>query len=241
MGSAVHSGADLKTSPWQQWLEHPEKTRIHQPIFQFHLWAGMLTGAYMFVMSMSGSLIVFRNQLETNAQSLSSPVIEWSVRLHENLLSGIFGRAVNGIGGLSLTLLCVTGVIVWWPGVMYWRRSLTVQRNASVARINWDLHNALGFWCFLFVLLWGVSGVYFVFPNPFNAVVDFFQPPTATARFRSGDLVLLWLSNLHFGRFNVFTEVLWSVLGLVPAVLSLTGSFMCCHRIFVRKGGLLAR
>jgi uncharacterized iron-regulated membrane protein len=53
--------------------------------------------------------------------------------------------------------------------------------------------------------------------------------------------VLQWLSNLHFGRFNLFTEVLWSALGLVPAVLSFTGVFMCCHRIFVRKGGPLTR
>ena len=237
MSTAVHSGSDLKISPWQQWLEHPEKTRIRRPIFQFHLWAGMLAGAYVFVMSVSGSLIVFRNQLEASSDSPLFTVIEWFVRLHENLLSGMMGRSVNGIGGLSLTLLCVTGVIVWWPGIIHWRRSLTVQWNASLARINWDLHNALGFWCLVFVLLWAVSGVYFAFPNPFNAVVDFLQRPGATARIRSGDLVLQWLSNLHFGRFNVFTEVLWSVLGLVPAIVSFTGAFMCCHRIFVRKGG----
>jgi uncharacterized iron-regulated membrane protein len=241
VSTAVHSGADLKTSPWGQWLEHPEKSRIHRPIFQFHLWAGMLAGAYVFVMSISGSLIVFRNQLETSADSPLFTVIEWFVRLHENLLSGRIGRAANGIGGLSLTLLCVTGAILWWPGIAHWRRSLTVQRTASLTRVNWDLHNALGFWCFVLVLLWGVSGVYFAFPNPFNAIVDFFQPPDAAARLRSGDLVLVWLSNLHFGRFNWFTEVLWSALGLVPAVWSFTGMFMCCHRIFVRKGGPLAR
>ena len=180
MSTAVHSRSDLKTSAWQQWLEHPEKTRIHRPICQFHLWAGMLAGAYVFIMSLSGSLIVFRNQLETSADSPLFTVIEWFVRLHENLLSGTIGRAVNGIGGLSLTLLCVSGAILWWPGIAHWRRSLTLQGTASAARVNWDLHNALGFWCFLFVLLWGVSGVYFAFPNPFNAVVDFLQPPGAT-------------------------------------------------------------
>jgi len=31
--------------------------------------------------------------------------------------------------------------------------SLTVSWRAHFARINWDLHSALGFWCFLFVLL----------------------------------------------------------------------------------------
>lgn len=241
MSSATHSGSNLKSSPWQLWLEHPEKTRIHRPIFQFHLWAGMLAGAYVFVMSISGSLIVFRKQLETSSNSPMFTVIEWFVRLHENLLAGMIGRAVNGFGGLSLILLSVAGAIVWWPGIMHWRRSLTIQWHASAARIDWDLHNALGFWSLMFVLLWGVSGVYFAFPNAFNAVVDFLEPPGAIARIRPGDLVLLWLSNLHFGRFNLFTEILWSMLGLVPAVLSFTGAFMCCHRIFVRKGGPLDR
>lgn len=237
----AHSGPDLKTSPWHQWLEHPEKTGIHRPIFDFHLWVGMLAGVYIFVMSVTGSFIVFRNQLEPNSGSHLFPVVEWVVNLHENLLSGMIGRVVNGVGGLSVTLLCVTGVILWWPGIMHWKRSLTLDWDGSPARVNWDLHNVLGFWCFLFVLLWGVSGIYFVFPNPFNAVVDFLQPPGATARLRFGDVVLLWLSSLHFGRFNWFTEILWSALGLVPAVLSFTGAFMCCHRIFVRKGGPLIR
>lgn len=35
--------------------------------------------------------------------------------LHNNLLSGRTGRVVNGIGGLSLTLLCLTGIVIWWP------------------------------------------------------------------------------------------------------------------------------
>jgi uncharacterized iron-regulated membrane protein len=34
--------------------------------------------------------------------------------------------------------------------------------GAHFARISWDLHSALGFWCFVFVLVWGVSGIYFL-------------------------------------------------------------------------------
>lgn len=241
MNTTARSESNLKTSPWRQWLEHPEKTKIHRPIFDFHLWVGMLAGIYIFVMSMTGSFIVFRNQLEVNSGSHFISVVEWVVNLHDNLLSGMTGQTVNGIGGLSVTLLCITGLILWWPGIMHWKRSLTLDWAGSSARVNWDLHNVVGFWFFLLVLLWGVSGTYFVFPNSFNAVVDFWQPHGSTAKLRFGDLVLLWLSNLHFGRFNLFTEILWGALGLVPAVLSFTGAFMCCHRIFVRKGGPLMR
>lgn len=241
VSTAVHSGSDAKTSPWQQWLEHPERARIHWPIYYLHLWVGLLAGAYIFLMSVTGSFIVFRNQLEANSGSHLVPVVEWLVNLHDNLLSGMTGQAVNGIGGVSMILLCITGLMLWWPGIMHWKRGLTLDWAGSSARVNWDLHNVLGFWFFLFVLLWGVSSVYFVFPRPFNAVVDFLQPIDSTTRLRFGDVVLLWLSNLHFGRFNWFTEILWSALGLVPAVLSLTGAFMCGHRIFVRKGGPLTR
>ena len=228
-------------SAWQQWLEHPEKTGLHRTLFHIHLWIGMLAALYLFVMSISGSAIVFRNQLEVDSQSRLFRVLEWCVDLHENLLLGTLGRAINGVGAVCLTLLCLTGAVIWWPGITYWRRSLTVNWRASLARVNWDLHNALGFWCLLFVLLWGVSGIYFVFPQPFNAILNFFQPPGATDNLRFGDFALSWLSDLHFGRFNWFTEALWAVLGLVPAILSFTGIFMCCHRIFVRKGGPLPR
>jgi uncharacterized iron-regulated membrane protein len=163
------------------------------------------------------------------------------VELHANLQFGIAGRAVNGVGAVCLTLLCLTGAIIWWPGIAHWRRSLTVNWKSSFARVNWDLHNTLGFWCFLFVILWGISGIYFAFPQPFNGVVDLFQPPSAGDKLQLGDLALLWLSNLHFGRFDWFTEALWTVLGLVPAALSFTGIFMCCHRLFVRKGAPLPR
>jgi hypothetical protein len=45
------------------------------------------------------------------------------------------------------------------------------------------------------------------------------------------DPVLAGLSDLHFGRFNVFTEALWALAGLVPAILAGTGVFVCCRRM----------
>jgi uncharacterized iron-regulated membrane protein len=241
MDTAIRPADETKHSAWRVWVEHPEKTRIHRPLFQFHLWVGMWASAYLFIMSLSGSFIVFRSQLEADPQSRLTAVVEWVVNLHGNLLFGFTGRAANGIGAACLALLVLTGAILWWPGIVHSRRSLTVNWKSSFAFINWQLHNALGFWLFFFVLVWGISGVYFAFPNPFNGVVDFLQPPAATTKLRFGDVILLWLSNLHIGRFNLFTEFLWSALGLAPAALSFTGLFMCCHRIFVRKGRSFAR
>jgi uncharacterized iron-regulated membrane protein len=67
---------------WQQWLEHPEKSFVRHVFFNVHLWVGAIAGAYILLMSISGSAIVFRNELGGNS------VVEWLVRFHANLLMG---------------------------------------------------------------------------------------------------------------------------------------------------------
>jgi uncharacterized iron-regulated membrane protein len=208
---------------WQQWLQHPERSRVRNAFFQVHLWVGAGAAAYILLMSISGSVIVYRNELSKRFS------IEWLVNLHENLLAGSTGRFLNGIGAICLTLLCLTGAVIWWPGVKNWRRSLTVSWRAHFARINWDLHSAAGFWCFFFILLWGISGTYFSFPHLFDAL--FILDPAD----HFTDQGLFWLSQLHFGRFGWFTEALWSLLGLVPAVLAFSGIFICCRRMIYKK------
>jgi uncharacterized iron-regulated membrane protein len=217
--------------------------RLRRIFFQIHLWVGMAAALYVVVLSLSGSAIVFRNELENskNSDSIVFRVVEWLVDLHENLLFGISGRSVNGMGAFCFTILCLTGAVLWWPGIAHWRRSLSVNWRVSFARLNWDLHSALGFWCFFLVTLWGISGIYFAFPDMFNWLIDHLDSPGTSNKLRVSDLALLWLSNLHFGRFGWLAETLWTVLGLVPAILAFTGVFMCCHRLFVRKGAPLFR
>jgi len=43
---------------------------------------------------------------------------------------------------------------------------------------------------------------------------------------------LFWLSQLHFGRFGLFAEIVSGLLGLIPANLAFTGFFVCCRRVF---------
>ena len=47
-----------------------------------------------------------------------------------------------------------------------------------------------------------------------------------------GDQFLYWLAQLHFGRFaGLSVEILWTVLGLVPLALFVTGGFMWWNRV----------
>jgi uncharacterized iron-regulated membrane protein len=160
---------------------------VRNVFFQVHLWVGALVGAYIFVMSVSGSLIVYRNELS------GSVSVEWLVNLHENWLAGSTGHWVNGVGAICLSLLCLTGAVIWWPGTKYWRRSLRVDWSAHFPRINWDLHSALGFGCLASSCCGALRHLFFISSVQCVALLD------PTDRFT--DTGLFWLSQLHFGRF----------------------------------------
>jgi uncharacterized iron-regulated membrane protein len=197
---------------------------LHRICFRIHYGMGVLASLYVVLMSVSGSVIVYRDVLSPRFS------VEWLVNLHANLLAGNTGRFANGIGALCLTSLCATGAVVWWPGIRNWRRSLRVSWGSRIPRLSWDLHSALGFWTFPLVLMWAISGIYFSFPGSFNTVLGIFDPAD-----RFYDRALSWLSDMHFGRFGWFTEALWSALGLALALLAISGVFVCCHRMIYKK------
>ena len=90
----------------------------------------MGVGLYVVAVSISGSIIVYRNELSP------SLAVEWLVKLHENLLFGETGRLINGIGALLLTVVCLTGAVIWWPGVKNWRRSLHSEVGSAFCAVQ---------------------------------------------------------------------------------------------------------
>jgi uncharacterized iron-regulated membrane protein len=42
--------------------------------------------------------------------------------------------------------------------------------------LNWELHSAFGFWTFAFLFMWSLTGVYLVFPMPFQTTIHRFLP-----------------------------------------------------------------
>lgn len=98
--------------------------------------------------------------------------------LHHNLFLGRSGRLVNGIGALSLLLLAMTGIVIWWPGRKLWRRRLTIDPKAGWKRVNFDLHHAVGFWGLLGFTVLCVTGAWFSWPQVFRGAVARFYPVT---------------------------------------------------------------
>ncbi len=159
--------------------------------------------------------------------------IEWLTDLHDNLLDEPVGRIVNGIGGAATILLCVTGAVIWWPGTGRWRRALTVSWKADARTFNWGLHRAVGIWSLAFIFLWGFSGIYLAVPEPFETAVAFLDPPAQASRKATiAEQSLSWLARLHFGRFGgMSTKLIWTIFGLAPIALVITGLWMWWARV----------
>lgn len=165
--------------------------------------------------------------------------------LHDNLLAGPTGRKVNGIGAISVLVLALTGLAVWWPGSKTWRRSLTLPRGVGWKRWIWHLHSMIGFWSLAFTLVFGVSGIYLAYPDAIQDLADWLEPLTAAnGGGRVGDKIIYWIAYLHFGRIGGIgipchgaglcdqaTKAVWATFGIAPAVMFVTGAIMWWNRV----------
>jgi uncharacterized iron-regulated membrane protein len=307
-----------------RWWRQPQRVWLRRAVFQIHLWTGLAIGVYIVVLSLTGSVLVYRVELDRllatpravlderaipmSADQLraaaergypdwtitvregqyerreggrgrprrppdptASIVLErgterrdrlfdpytgedlgagttegqffvlWLVKLHDELLlDRPDGPWWNGLLSLVFTVVVLTGLVVWWPGVARWKRSLRVSLAGGWQRINWDLHSALGIWLFAFMLLWGVSGWYLGMPDPLTNLVERFSDPDAFYGERPGDIALTWLSRLHFGRWRnpgwgPWLQAVWAIAGIMPAIMFVTGVTMWWNRVVRRR------
>jgi uncharacterized iron-regulated membrane protein len=263
-GSTTDTVKDRPASLWQQWLLRPKTTWIRRVVFQLHLWSGILLGLYVVVVCASGSAVVFRNDiydwLETGGRAVSYKGtlyhwLSWLGKLHGSLLMQGEGMTANAIGGFLTAALCLTGIVVWWPGFGVWRRALTIHAGVGWKRFVFDLHGAVGIWTFAILLMWGLTGGYFVFPQPFRAAIELLTPinppstlqpavvslPSANAAGKPlprrrvltlGGKILRGFSYAHYGNFAGWgVKTLWVILGLAPAVLFSTALIMWYSRV----------
>ena len=238
---------------------------MRRAIFQLHLWSGIGLGLYVFFISVTGSVLVYRNELyvaatpevvsrseSAAAAAANVPLGIWLVdkliELHDDLLSGPTGRKINGAGAIAVLLICLTGPVIWWPGIARWREHLTLHRGVGWKRFTWQLHGVFGFWSVAFLLVLAASGMYLCFPDQFSALADWLEPPTSeNAGTRVVDGALYWLAYLHFGRINGIgipcdgpglcdqtTKAVWAIVGAIPAAMFVTGFIMWWNRVVRR-------
>jgi uncharacterized iron-regulated membrane protein len=52
---------------WQRWVRQPQNLWVRRALFQLHLWTGIGVGLYILMISLTGSVLVYRNELFTAA------------------------------------------------------------------------------------------------------------------------------------------------------------------------------
>lgn len=216
-------------------------------LFQLHLWIGIALGLYIALISLTGSAIVFRRELDktfcgetpNGLPACEPPLVTWFVELHDHLLAGRTGLLVNGIGAVLILVTCITGLVLWWPGRARWWPRMSIRASSSGPRFLRELHNVVGFWLFALVFLWALTGIYFAFPTIFHSFSELARGETTdTATSLLIEDSIAWLVRLHCGRsFGLFVKIAWTLLGLAPLVLFVTGLLMW----WKRRGALLFR
>lgn len=89
------------------------------------------------------------------------------LHLHTSLLVGehTWGEQLVGVFGILLLLFCITGLILWWPGVMRLHRAFKVRRGRGALVFNYDLHRVIGIVLLIPLLLVAFTGIVLVFPK----------------------------------------------------------------------------
>ncbi len=76
------------------------------------------------------------------------------------------GRPIVGIATLIFLVMLVSGLIMWWPkkwNKSAYKKSFKIKWNGKFKRLNYDLHNVLGFYTLIFALIIGVTGLVWSF------------------------------------------------------------------------------
>ena len=83
------------------------------------------------------------------------------MKLHRWLLiEGGTGRIIVGSATIIFVLLTLTGLILWFPArLRYWKQGLKIMVSGNWKRLNHDLHNTLGFYSFILLLIMGLTGL----------------------------------------------------------------------------------
>lgn len=92
--------------------------------------------------------------------------------IHRNLMMGNVGRQILGAGVLMFCVLLISGLILWLPKKLkFLKQGLTVMFKAKFQRVNYDLHNTLGFYTFLMLFFIAVTGLYVTYPWVKNGLI----------------------------------------------------------------------
>lgn len=204
--------------------------KVKSLINQIHLWLGLISGIVVFVISISGFIYVFEEEIrdytqapylevplqkspfvgvgkiidafeaqsteplgsiklwpsKTNAtvqvittkkkvfffnpydaRPIHSQKADWLntvFDLHTSLLLGESGKIIQGWSVVVFLIMLITGLILWFPNQRrLLKQSLSIKWGGSFKRVNFDLHQVLGFYGSIILIVIALTGTYFAF------------------------------------------------------------------------------
>ena len=88
-------------------------------------------------------------------------MIHWSL-----LINHPIGQQIVGWSTIIFVILLITGMIMWWPKNLKksnFDKSFKIKWTAKFKRLNYDLHNVLGFYAMFITLILALTGMVWAF------------------------------------------------------------------------------
>ncbi|MBS1665299.1 MAG: PepSY domain-containing protein [Bacteroidetes bacterium] len=86
---------------------------------------------------------------------------------HTHLLMGEFGNAIIKVNVLIFFIMCVSGLVLWWPKQRkFFKQAVRINfKTKNWKRLNWDLHSVLGFYALAVLLVISLTGMFFLYDS----------------------------------------------------------------------------
>ena len=110
-----------------------------------HRWVSVVTAAFLLVAAVTGAWLLF----------VESPTV---AQVHVRLFAGTAGEWIVNVATAAVLFIVPTGVLLWWR-----RPRFAIRKGRTFFRTIYDLHNVLGFYAALFIVLLAATGAFLAF------------------------------------------------------------------------------
>ncbi len=108
----------------------------------------------------------------TGVRNLKTDFFNVVLDMHRHLCWGNTGSEIIRWNVLIFFILCVSGLVLWWPKQKrFFRQAVTIRFSTkNKKRLTWDLHSVLGFYALLVLLIISLTGIFWMFDWAKDAV-----------------------------------------------------------------------
>jgi uncharacterized iron-regulated membrane protein len=113
-------------------------------------------------------------------QNLKHDFLAVDLDIHTHLMMGEVGGAIIKANVLIFFVMCVSGLILWWPKQKrFFKQAATINfKTKNWKRLNWDLHSVFGFYALIILITISLTGMFFVYDSAKNTVAFLTRQPS---------------------------------------------------------------